>query len=236
MLTRDNSNNTDAPKTKQSGMTLPSLETVSFFASVAVVLLTVFAAIAGAFALYFSSRLGAVKDAALERFKTESATTIATAGERAAEANNKAAEANERAKALELEVAKQRERAAKAEKDLLELQQRLAWRSFTTDQQQKLVAELSRFGGVNVVVTQLGEVEAGLFAKQLLSILTAARWSVARNFAGSMSPPPYGIICTHLAGDKAADAFIQFLRSTNMIVSEHIGGSFQILVGLNPPP
>ena len=59
------------------------------------------------------------------RFKTQAGREIASAGARAAEANKTAAEAgaqvaaaNERTKILELEVPKQRERAAKAEKAL----------------------------------------------------------------------------------------------------------------------
>lgn len=71
-------------------MTLSSLESASFWANVAVVVLGVLAALAAGFALYFSSRSGGMKDAELERFQNESRTQIATANARVAEANESA--------------------------------------------------------------------------------------------------------------------------------------------------
>jgi hypothetical protein len=233
----------------QKGMDASFLETASFWSNIAVVALTVLAAIAGALALYFSSRLSALKDADLAKFQAESKAAISVADARGAEANAKAADAakgtaeallaaagaNERAGKIEVEAASQRERAAKAERELLALQQRLAWRELTPEQERRFVTELSRFAGTRVAIMTLGEAEASKFGEQIKSVLTAARWSLAVSVAGLVSPPPYGVICTHTAGDAAAASFVGLLKSANVIVSERIANGFQILIGLKPP-
>jgi hypothetical protein len=187
----------------QAGMTLPSLETASFWANVAVVALTALAAIAGVIALYFATRLGAAKDEALTRFQTESAVKVAQANEGAAKANETAAAANERAgraderaSRLEVEAAQQRARAAEAERALLELQQRLAPRRIDSALQKKLVAALRPYHGSVVVLTQLGDAEAAQFANDLIKVFQEAGWQLQLNRIGVASPPPYGLVCS----------------------------------------
>ena len=95
-------------------------------------------------AWHFSSQYKDAKDAAFERFKLQSAVSIAESAVRTAEATKRASEAgeetakamaeaasaNERTKTLEFEAVKQRERAAEAEKKLFELQERTKPRKF----------------------------------------------------------------------------------------------------------
>ncbi len=114
-------------------MTLPSLETASFWANVAVVVLTVLAALSGAFALYFSMKVSTVKDVAFDRFKVESATAISLADARAAEANRmaKAIEHDNltlrgQVANLEIQATTDNERALKLESDNLKLQATVA--------------------------------------------------------------------------------------------------------------
>ncbi|MBI3895694.1 MAG: hypothetical protein HY313_07155 [Acidobacteria bacterium] len=153
------------------------------------------------------------------------------------EAGNTAKEARDRSVMLETEAAKQQERAAKAEKELLELQQRLAWRTFTKEEEQRLVKELTAFSGMVAELTLLGDDEAARFGETIISILGNAGWSVRIVTTGVSVPPRYGIIIGHANGDNGAETFVRLLKSTNMQVREEIGGkSIQVFVGLKPPP
>ena len=134
----DNSTNPDANNTNQSGgMTFSSLVFWESFSGIAVVVLTVLASIAGLGTWYFSSRVNAVKDVAFDRFKTESATDIASANRIAEEARldtakalKEVALAKVRGDNLELNLGAQRQQTAKlekeaalAKKELLEVQE-----------------------------------------------------------------------------------------------------------------
>lgn len=103
------------------------------------------------------------------------AVRIATLGSEVVEANRKA---NERAGRLELEAARQREKAAKAESDLLELQQRVKPRMFTDDQRRSLIDALKRSSpkGLVTITCVLGDGEGFAFASQVDEILKAADW------------------------------------------------------------
>jgi hypothetical protein len=74
-------------KMNYSGMDLRAMEGASFWSNIAVVVFGILAAIAAAFALYFGSRLGAMKDAELLRFQVKAQADIANADARAARAN-----------------------------------------------------------------------------------------------------------------------------------------------------
>jgi hypothetical protein len=181
-------------------MSLPFLESASFWSNVAVVAFTVFAAVAGGLALYFSSSLATVKDAELSRFQTEAKVAIASADARAAEANANAAAATaasstalERAAALELEAEQQRERAARAERDLLELQQRVEPRRLTATQRTNLIDLLTKtpHKGHVPVRSPIGDGEANNFASELYEVLKAAGWpnpDIARIGAAGGTP------------------------------------------------
>jgi chromosome segregation ATPase len=154
-----------ATSTNPKEMTLSSLESASFWANVALVLFSLLAATSAMFALYFSTKVGAAKDAELNRFKQQSSAAIANAEARGAEANEKAAEASaglarsneeiarltlesakttERTAVLSLEVEKESRKRAEAERALLELQQRVKPRSLTTSEYSSLTSALTR--------------------------------------------------------------------------------------------
>lgn len=192
-----------------SGMTLPSLETASFWANIAVVALTVLAAISGIFALYFSNKVGAAKDAALERFKTESATTISLADARAAEANKisnaiehdnlvlrgdlnaeqgrvaglqkDAADAKTAQQKVETELAKQKEKAASAEARLFELQKRHSPRMLALT---KFIEDLKDKPRASAeVMYKKDDGEAWGLAWEIAGGLSGAGWRVSRPVA-----------------------------------------------------
>ena len=173
-----------------------SAEWWAFWAGVWVVGLTVAAAITGLIAWYFSNQASDEKDARLAIFQDESRTAVASAEARAAEARQRAANAEqgaahalenaasatERTKKFELAAEEQRERAAKAEKDLLEVQQRLAWRTVTAEQEAILVGVLSSFKGQAVTLFVIsGSEEISRFSRQLQAALEKAGLVVSRN-------------------------------------------------------
>jgi hypothetical protein len=144
--------------------------------------------------------------------------------------------------AAKTEVAKQQTRAASAEKDLLELQQRLAHRRISPDEQTKLAAKLLPYAGSIVAVTKLGESEASRFADDLLAVFTKAKWDVKLTFAGNMSPPPYGLQCLIDTRTKAGRALADVLRQFPAVDIREAHGNpphdfivGTIVVGLKPP-
>lgn len=204
MPAQDSNTDAEVDKIIHRRMTLNSLETASSWFNISVVVLTLLLAIAGFFAWYFSTKLGTMKDEALTRFKTEAGREIASAGARAAEANKTAAEAgaqvaaaNERTKILELEVPKQRERAAKAEKALLELQEKLKDRHLTAPQRVDLIKFLNRSsdGAIEVICAGGQNPEPCLFASEIVEILKSTGWTVSFSngnlFLGGV--PPVGL-------------------------------------------
>jgi hypothetical protein len=211
-----------------------------YIASVAV---TVIAAVWLFWVQFMRMRRSSVRESLQEQLTklkdNQSALDIATARSAAALATEKAETANERASKIELEAAQQRERAAKAEHDLLELQQRLAWRRVSPKEYSAFVAALKPYQGSAVEVTKLGEAEAGQFADDLIKMLTDAKWNVSLNISGYVSPPPYGLKC--LVNDatpagKALAAILKSLPTATVESNPKLPTTATILVGLRPPP
>lgn len=94
------------------------------------------------------------------------------------EAGVKIAEALERTRKVEVSLAKQQARAAKAEKDLLELQERLDPRKLTSGQRAKLVEVLSRNRNGVFISCKLLDKESCAFAEILASVLRESKWDV----------------------------------------------------------
>jgi len=173
-------------------MDLEFLSKASSWANVAVLVFTVLAAVAGVVAWHFSSQFRDAKDAAFERFKLQSALSIAEsatrtaeatkraseAGEEAAKAVAEAARANERTKTLEFEADKQRERAAEAEMKLFQLQEKTKPRQISEEQRTRLMTLLSAASPKGLVGLGCvrGDAEGGTLAEQIDEVLKAAGW------------------------------------------------------------
>lgn len=225
-----------AAETNQNGMNLLWLDSAAFWANVAVVVFGALAAIAAVFALYFSLRRDAAKDADLARFQQASKVSIANADARAAEANGKAAAAEEgtarslaesaaantRTKLLEVEAASQRERAARAEKDLLELRQRLAGRRLSVEQKNKLTSLLKPFSGTSLSIHWVGS--GGQEAVELVNEIQTAIIA-----AGIIVPNRNILIDVYMRG-------IAIKFGANRKVEAEVIASFLIEVGLSPKP
>jgi hypothetical protein len=183
----------DAATTSHNGEPMESSFLERAFRSNNAYLLGVAVAAIASFSLYFfGSRLASVKDDELHRFQTESARTIAEANARAAEANTRAAQAtrgtaealasagaaNERAGKLELEAANQRERAAKAEKNLLELTRAVAPRHVTQAQRDTLRVALSGARPTTPirVMVFIGTEDGIPFSLEFIDALNEAGW------------------------------------------------------------
>ena len=80
-----------------------------------------------------------------------------------------------------LDLERQRERAANAERQLLELQQRVAWRRFTPEQREALSKSLTAAEpkGLVHVANLLGDGEANAFAAEIEGVLRTAGWQTA---------------------------------------------------------
>jgi hypothetical protein len=85
---------------------------------------------------------------------------------------------------VEIELSKQQERAANAEKELLELRERTNPRRLTVEGQKTLAAKLRAFAGQKInVVTYGGDEEIVGIAKDIMAVLSSpdgAQWSITR--------------------------------------------------------
>jgi hypothetical protein len=250
----------NASTNQSGGMTLPSAETLADVLALAVAVLGVLAAFAGLGAWYFSAKASAAKDAALERFKVESASTTAEANARAAEANTKAVEAAEgtakaraeaaaaieRTKKLELEAEQQRERAAKAERDLLSVKSAIAPRGFSTAERAKLIAALraAPVKGKVSINCVLGDGEGFAFANEVDKILKTGGWETTGVSQGAYGPGGnpigFGVVVHSAASAPPHAATLQAafkaagLDLPGAIDANIPEGTVEILVGNKP--
>lgn len=137
-----------------------------------------------------------------------------------AEANARAAEAN---------------RVAEEEKlARLKIEERLAWRVLTSEQEARIASKLSAFKGNPVTVgTSPATVEAGRFAKQLQEVLARAGWKSYMTSGPIDDMVASGVVVrttTDPRGVKAGMAVVEALRS------EHFEASFsEDLPGVGTP-
>jgi hypothetical protein len=169
-----------------------------------------------------------VQQGEIERLRSESASIrsdTAKAIERAAHAEQQAAESNK--------IAEQ-ERLAR-----VKIEERLAPRRIGPKEHAALVSALKPYRGAVVEVTKLGDLEAGQFADDIVSVLTEAGWNVQSNFVGVYSPPRYGLLCAINDITPAGKALVAALNSlpTSAVEAGHnLPINAHIFVGLRPPP
>lgn len=124
-----------------------------------------------------------------------------------------ARESAQRTKQLELRVAEQQERAAKAERDLLEIKERQSDRQFTDEQYLSLASALARYSfKPDVQLMFLDEREPKRFAELLAEVfLRAGGWKVdvvRWNRAGMLAA---GVFIESARGDERANAAAVFV-------------------------
>jgi hypothetical protein len=163
----------------------------SFWSNVAVVVFGIAAAIAAGFALYFSSKLSAMKDAELEKYKADALVQISQAQATGAaaykeakriesEATEKIAESNRKADEARAAAASASLAQAELERQNLELQASTAFRRLNADQKNAVAARLKQFSPQVVSIWYEGEggSETQIFASTIADALRSAKWRV----------------------------------------------------------
>ncbi|HEY2382830.1 MAG TPA: hypothetical protein VGK48_16770 [Terriglobia bacterium] len=215
-------------------------------------------------AVFISQQRAAVRDAELKKVQADSAQQVALANERTASAAQHTAEANVvvaqaesrtaaatraqeelRKQNLVLSVQLEQERKLRAEAEERAAREAAARtartsapRKLTANQMQVIASTLRPFAGKHVTIVELVDPEAGPLAQQLTAALSQAQWSPVVSRFGALTPPQFGIVCTHSGTDKAAIALVETLRSFNLTVYERKAegnSTLELLVGLNGP-
>lgn len=122
-------------------------------------------------------------------------------------------ESAERTKQLELRVAEQQERAATAERDLLEIKERQNDRMFTDEHYLSLVNAFSKYTHhPDVQLLYIDEREAKRFAELLADVFQRSGWKTVEvlkwNRAGMLTP---GVFIESPKGDVQTNATARFV-------------------------
>ena len=151
-----------------------------------------------------------------------------------ATANQAAAEANQRAKQLE----KQTE---ELKSQNLELARKIAPRFLTTREKETILKAIQPFSGHFIILTRLGDGEAGPYGDSIIAIFQKAGWAIQLNQVGFYSPPSYGIICrVSPHPDDGAKAVIEAFKNANLsltlqeVRTAKDNSWIDVLVGLKP--
>ncbi len=210
-----------------------NLSTLSFWSNLlgwSAVTLTGLGAAAGSLAWYFNVQKDAAKDAIDSEFRLDSATKIAAADLRAAEANKKAEDARQETAKHELELVVQRkelaaasERAARAEaravESKVELEKYRAPRMLKPAQEEAFVTAISEFNGQRVFVGAIADTaEASSLGVQLYLAFGRAGLNVEGRgpYVKRVVRVARGVVVRHVTGnDKALRLAIVIAKSLN---------------------
>lgn len=208
-------------------------------AQFAVIMLAALGACAGYSVYYFTDAIGRenqkiaeAKEAAFERFKIEKTAEIQSASARLKSSEEKiagltaeTARANERTRTMGLELEKQRERTARAEKELLEVQERLQPRRLTAAQRTGLREDLSQGPQTEIQIAFVsGNIESETFANDFAEVFHLSGWKIgAMSSTTFIGKGPVGVRL--VVQDAHAPAVVSVLSAF-----EHLGYSVQLKV------
>jgi hypothetical protein len=177
-----------------------------------------------------SGRLIALQNAEEQKLKTE----MTRLGSVTAEANKIAAQANERANQMEIQ-------AEELRRQNLEIQRKINPRFLTTTEQKTIFDGINLFRGHQIILTRLGDGEAGPYGDSIIAIFQKAGWAAQVNHVGMYTPPTYGIVCrVSPHPDAAAKALIAaFSKAGIELTVQHVEAAsadswIDVLVGLKP--
>lgn len=166
------------------------------------------ALVVGALATIAVVASGKIKEGRLNQELKEAREQIAISNQKAAEANQKAAEANLKAAEATQKAAEATQKAAEEKLARVKIEESIAWRRISNDQQSKLKNKLIKYAGHPVNFWYgAGDKEAETFAWELANTFNAAMWKVFSpasmvNLAesglpfGSASPHETGVVIT----------------------------------------
>ena len=214
---------------------LISLDSWKTFFEIGGVVLLFLTFLFGAGAWYTTRKINARQAEQLRGFQQ----TLTRADEELAQTKLDLSTQQQRTAEAETQAAQAKDTAAKSEFALLELQNRLAHRSLTAEQEVRLISLLKPYAGTRIVVRKLGDDEASAFAEDVLSVLAKAGWAVQLNSIGSMSPPPYGVRCglnPKLAASAALRALCKELPGVSLFEEPNLDAAGSLLIGLRNTP
>lgn len=146
------------------------------------------------------------------RLDTAKELEIARLNKEAGEARKAAGDAIERAASVE-------QNAEKESLARIKIEERLAWRVLSPDQQARMASKLSDFRGYRVDIgTSPDTVEGARLAGQIQAVLTSAGW-LANKTAGMMDIIASGVVVrttTDARGVKAGLALVEALRLSTL--------------------
>jgi hypothetical protein len=147
---------------------------------------------------------------------TEAKTELGKQQTRAAEADAKVAGLQTEAtnakavqQRVEIDLAKQQQLTAKAERDLLELQTRFADRTISPAQQAAMIERLKPWAGTDIDIAIWGDTpEITIISSQILETIGKAQWSIHSGHVGAGSGAVRGIFVgvSPIAGTTAVTA------------------------------
>ncbi len=222
------------------------LETASFWFNIATVILGLFAAAAAVFALYFSTRLNAIKDENLERFKRESNERIAFANSESAQANERAAEANKQAADANERAAEANKKAEEEKLARVKIEKQLAPRTLKESDIDEISINLrafaSNFSGRKVIISSyIIDAEGNVFALLINDILFLAGIETDVQIGRAM---PIGLVDIGVKitaptkdGDfvfKLSDEIFARLKTKLLVETNDKYKEVSILVGVKP--
>jgi hypothetical protein len=213
MVNADGWSRDAADAADQDAMDIAWLETAAYWSKVVAVTFAVLAALGTGFAVYFSSRMVAAKDADLERVRAESMLEIAASEAKATRAIQDAAAAqaaadaaNERAARLEAAATRERTAPARAELGVAVAPTAGVASRLTDDQREAMMSVLKRARAPRtVVLSWAAHTEPYALAREVRRILQDAGW-VVRSTGGVLSAttPPTGVsLTTSILSDDA---------------------------------
>jgi len=204
---------------RESRMTFLGLdvETSARYANMALVVLGAIAALLGAFAYRWNDEAQETKDAELRLFQDESRTKVAN---------------------LEIEASNARTRAALAERQLLDVKNKLADRVLTREQLARITNTVRPFAGVVYQLSTFrGDRETAALSGQIENAIGPAGWALHADSQGGLLGTATGIV---VIGNRegterdrnAAEELAKALSAEGLEARSIVAGGIRIGVGV----
>lgn len=166
------------------------------------------------------------------------AARLTTIGKDVADARSRQAEAENRLKSVEGETARQQERAAIAERELLEVRNTLADRTLTDEQSVRITEAVKPFTGVVFqLFTFRNDREPAALSRRIKMAVLNAGWAEHADSTGWLTSVATGIvIASNSAGTDrdrmAAEALATALKSQGIEGNAVVAGGIRLGVGV----
>lgn len=219
-------------------MTPQKMEKIKLIFDIGVPVFGVLAALFAVLSLVYGAKIDAINKIEKERLKSKIAESNASAEKAKEEAANalfSAANTNERAKKLELKVEEQKGKTANAEKELINLKNKIKPRSIPTQSVNNLIAELKKFSNKEITISSsLGDGEGATYATQFKNLFESAGWKVDAGVGFSTFTGVGVCVLTKSKNDTEAIKIKKIFNASEIHLQEQImeeGIKIQIFIG-----